>query len=290
MMAGLLVVLSMTFIQGWPGVAMVNDGLGRVLAPVANVADAFGKQARVLWSAPGNSAVALERLEALERENAELKIDNAKLGEVTRENDRLRELLAFKRARIDLDLRGASVQASTFAREPGSLVHGAWIDAGHAQGVALGDPVASNRGLVGRVTRVLDRSAHVQLILDAESSVGARIERTLATGLLSGSPSGRLLLRYIPQNVSGEDERVQVGDLVYSSGLSGAAHFPPMIPIGQVVEVLQSDERPTQEAVVRPFVTFDELDLVLVITDWRPDPGIGEEPSLEGAVGGSSDG
>ena len=275
MLAGLLVGASFGFVRGWPGVAAVGDLVARGLEPLSAMGQAVGERTSGALAAPADAAALRDKVETLERENAELKIANAKLGDVTRENERLRDLLAFKQGRLDLDLMGASVQATTFAREPGSLLHGVWIDVGREQGVAVDDPVASNRGLVGRVTRVLERSAQVRLIVDAESSVGARIERSQATGMLVGSPSGRLLLRYIPQNETGQEPRARVGDLVYTSGLSGAAHFPPMVPVGQIVEVLQSDERPTQDAIVRPFVSFADLDLVLVITDWRPDLGLG---------------
>jgi rod shape-determining protein MreC len=288
MLAGLLVGASLGFMRGWPGVAFVGDGVAQVLAPLSAGARAVKERGRGLLAAPGDAAQLRDRIDSLERENAELKIANAKLGDVTRENERLRDLLEFKRGRVDLDLMGASVEATTFAREPGSLLHGIWVDVGREQGVAVDDPVASNRGLVGRVTRVLERSSQVRLISDAESSVGVRIERSQATGMLVGTPAGRLLMRYIPQNVTDQEPQAQVGDLVYTSGLSGAAHFPPMVPVGQIVEVLQSDERPTQDAVVRPFVSFADLQLVLVITDWRPEAGFGAAEPSGVPVGGDA--
>jgi hypothetical protein len=61
-----------------------------------------------------------------------------------------------------------------------------------------------------------------------------------------------------------------------------------MVPVGQIVEVLQSDERPTQDAVVRPFVSFSDLQLVLVITDWRPEAGFGAAEPPGAPVGGDA--
>lgn len=260
------------------GTAYVRQVEG--LAPVAAaLAAAFEPIDGVLRAATGLVAGAADRLRAvseltgeverLEQRVAELEVNNAKLGDLARENEALRALAGFRRQRVDLDLLGASIQGQAIAREPGGLLHALWLDVGAEDGVAEGDPVTTNRGLVGRVVRAHGRASLVRLIGDPHSRVGVRIERTQSTGILLGSPTGELTVRYLPRDPSGAPS-VEVGDLVFTSGLADAAHFPRMLPVGQVVEVRESDERTSLEAVVRPHVDFSAVAQMLVVTGWDP--------------------
>jgi len=230
-----------------------------------------------------------DQVARLEQQVAELEVNNAKLGELARENEALRALAGFRRQRVDLDLLGASIQALTIAREPGGLLHALWLDVGTEDGVADGDPVTTNRGLVGRVVRAHRTASQVRLISDPLARVGVRVERTQSTGILVGSPSGELTVRYLPRDPSGAPS-VAVGDLIFTSGLADAAHFPRMLPVGQIIEVRQSDERTSLEAVVWPHVDFSALGHVLVVTGWEPvalpDAAVPEGAPPEGGTGG----
>jgi rod shape-determining protein MreC len=73
---------------------------------------------------------------------------------------------------------------------------------------------------------------------------------------------------------------VTTGDLVITSGLGGK--FPKNLVIGQVVEVRQRDYEMFQQAVLRPTVSFDRLEFVLVITNFKPLPGQPEEMETVG--------
>lgn len=257
------------FAQGIEGFAPVAGALARVLEPVDGTlrgATSIVADAAARFRAVGELT---SKVEQLEQQVAELEVNNAKLGDLARENEALRALAGFRHQRIDLDLLGASIQGLTIAREPGGLLHALWLDVGTEDGVADGDPVTTNRGLVGRVVRAHGRSSQVRLIGDPLSRVGVRIERTQSTGILLGSPSGELTVRYLPRDPSGAPS-VEVGDLVFTSGLADAAHFPRMLPIGQVIEVRQSDERTSLEAVVWPHVDFSAVAQVLVVTGWDP--------------------
>jgi rod shape-determining protein MreC len=86
--------------------------------------------------------------------------------------------------------------------------------------------------------------------------------------MVFGSTTGELRMRFVPQNSAADQPLIAEGDLVYTAGLS--RRFPPLLLIGQVVEVEQSDERTHQEAVIRPSVDFGSLELVLVVNDWLP--------------------
>lgn len=204
----------------------------------------------------------------LEQKNAELMAENTKVSDLIRENRALRDELRFARERVDLDLMGASVSGTKIGEEPGNLRRSIALDVGARDGVRAWVPVANHVGLIGQVMSVGAYSCDVMLINDPGSQVQARISRSRHTGIVSGSTSGELVMRYIPQPIGDGEVPVEVGDLVYTSGLS--ERFPPMLLIGQVVEVRQSDEQTHQEAVIRPAVNFDTVELALVVRGWLP--------------------
>lgn len=258
--------------KGWRGPAVINAAVARVLAPITHVLRGAREQIGVVSTSTERIEALIARNVELEQQNAKAQVEATKYGQLKRENEELRKLFGFKRARIDLDLLGASVRAGVVGGEPGALVHAVWIDQGADDGIVVGQPVASDRGLIGRVVRVYAGASQVQLISDGGSAVGARVERSRATGMLFGSASGAMTLRFVPQNGPGMPPNVVEGDVIHTSGIEGADSFPGMMPIGQVISVRQSDERPNQEAVIRPFVDLGTIELVLVVTGWRSEP------------------
>jgi rod shape-determining protein MreC len=58
--------------------------------------------------------------------------------------------------------------------------------------------------------------------------------------------------------------------LVLTSGLGGG--FPADIPIGKVISVQKRDFAVFQQAVIQPSVDYANLEIVLVITNFRPIP------------------
>ena len=58
------------------------------------------------------------------------------------------------------------------------------------------------------------------------------------------------------------------GDVVITSGLGGG--YPPDLIVGQVLNVRKRDYELFQQATVQPAVDFARLEIVLVITNFRP--------------------
>jgi rod shape-determining protein MreC len=59
-----------------------------------------------------------------------------------------------------------------------------------------------------------------------------------------------------------------VGEVVLTSGLGGK--FPQDIVIGRVIEVERREAELFQRAIVQPAVDMDSLEIVFIITDFRP--------------------
>jgi rod shape-determining protein MreC len=65
-----------------------------------------------------------------------------------------------------------------------------------------------------------------------------------------------------------QDASIEAGDLILTSGLSGG--YPSDLPIGQVVTIRSLEFELFQQATVQPAVDFARLQIVLVITNFRP--------------------
>ena len=153
--------------------------------------------------------------------------------------------------------------AAIIGRDPSPFVKYAIINRGSDSGLRSGMPVVTSQGLAGRIAAVTAGAARVELITDPASSVNVRLEPSGAQAVLLGSLTGELSLDLIPQTAS-----VNVGDLVLTSGLGG--NFPGNILIGQITSLRRRETDLFQQASVQPVVDFSKLEIVLLITNFRP--------------------
>ena len=205
-----------------------------------------------------------------------LKVENVRLREYEAEAQQLRVLLNFVSDYPLSTYLGAEVvdreggegfpAGETVGGEPNPYLRYVTINVGAQQGAGVGMSVVSGgAGLVGRISEVGPRTAKVRLLTDTESAVAALLQTTRGTGLVIGEPDGSLQMRYIPQ-----EEAVNVGDIVLTSGLGGL--MPKGLVIGQVTEVQQKMYETFQTATVRPAVDFARLELALVVTGFQEVP------------------
>ena len=200
-----------------------------------------------------------ERIGELEEQLARRQIELIQLREAASDYDRLVNLLSYTTTLDNQEFLTADVIAVDQTGIARSIV----INRGSRDGVAVGMPVTTDLGLVGRIIAVSANAANVQLITDENSSVSSRLQTTRADGSILGQASGVLRLTFV--NL---DEDILQGDLVITSGLGG--NFPPDIVAGQVTSVRQFEFELFQEAQVRSLIDFDTLELVLVITSFQP--------------------
>lgn len=242
----------------------LRDGVGAAISPLQSGAFSVSQPIAGFfsdWSEVGSKNDQIQRLQA--------------------DNDRLQRLVAadadaYRRAsELDsmLQLAGlakfkiipAAVMSIGAAAGYGSTL---LIDAGSEDGVKKDMNVISGSGLVGRVTRAFAHTAEVVLLVDATSSVGARIEKSGEVGFISGTGSANYLsLEFIDPTA-----RALVGDRVVSYGVNGGV-FLPGVPIGVVTQVKAQVGTNSAVATVTPFVNMTALDLVgVIVTAPRTDP------------------
>lgn len=200
-----------------------------------------------------------ERNAELEETIAGLTIEVVGLREIGADYQRLADILGYTNTREDLEFVTADVINIDLNGFPRTIV----INRGTRSGVDVGMAVITDQGLVGRVINVFADIARVQLIVDENSFISARLQTTRAEGSVVGQPAGTLLMSFIPL-----DATIQEDDVVITSGLGG--NLPPDILIGVVTSARRIESELYQEAVVRSLINFDSLEIVLVITSFRP--------------------
>jgi rod shape-determining protein MreC len=205
-------------------------------------------------------------MDRLKAENEKLKADNEKLVSELRTTDYARN----RATELDRLLKVAPKYTVTPARVIGlgsaqSFNHTVTIDAGMADGVRPDMTVLNGDGLVGRVVRTTEATATVLLIGDRNSTVGGRLNATMALGFVSGrgeiGSSAALDYKLVDLKA-----RPRVGDRIVTWGSSGNAPYVPGVPIGTVTSVTAVQGALGSTALVKPFVDPSRLDLVGIVT------------------------
>ncbi|MFN2150119.1 MAG: rod shape-determining protein MreC [Anaerolineales bacterium] len=212
-----------------------------------------------LLSTPRDVTELMQRNAALESEVSSLEAQIIELQQQLTEYQILSSLLDFARAYPEYEYVGASV----IGRDPSPFLQYVIINRGSDDGLRRGMPVVTQQGLVGRISRVTAAAANVQLITDPATSINVRLQPSRDRAVLLGSITGDLTLDFIPQEAN-----VNPGDLVLTSGFGG--NYPPNILIGQVTGVRSQDFDLFQSGSVQPVVDFEQLEIVLVVTNFQP--------------------
>lgn len=223
------------------------------------------------WTAERTDVLAnaLSGPEDLQAAKVELEQLRSQVELLQRENEELREIQGEFQILSDLFDRARETPqfVRTIARVIGydssPLFRSMILDKGSKDGVFVGMPVESTRGLVGQIYRTSDNAAMVLLLTDNISSIPARLGDSRATGIARGGGlGGSVTLDWVDL-----EEQIQVGEVVYTSGLGG--RFPEDLVIGRVVDIERRESDLFQRATIQPAVDFDALEMVFVITDFR---------------------
>ncbi|MBM3126341.1 MAG: rod shape-determining protein MreC [Chloroflexi bacterium] len=210
-------------------------------------------------TAPRDIVTLRARNAELESQVSQLQAQVIELQQRVNETEILAALVDFSRANPESTYKAAAV----IGRDPSPFLHYVIINRGSNDDIRRGMPVVTNQGLVGRIDAVIADAARVQLITDPASAVNVYLQNAVTDAVLEGSITGDVSLDMISQ-----DSVVEPGDLILTSGLGGG--YPPDLILGQVVTLRTLEFELFQQATVQPAVDFSRLEIVLVITNFRP--------------------
>ena len=207
------------------------------------------------------------KFDALVEENIALKEEVASLQAQIYDNKEMEEMYAWmsdfldmKRQYTDYEMTAATVTG----RESGNYSSVLTLDTGSGAGIAVGMPVVTANGLVGQITEVGYNWSRVTTLVEAQSAVGAYVERTGESGVAEGdirlTGDGLVKLRYLA-----DDTTVQAGDRILSSGYGV---YPRGLVVGYVQSVETDPYTRTKTAYVQCAVPVSDISNVMIITDF----------------------
>ena len=221
----------------------INDAIVPVINVLAKPMDSVASLAT--W---------IGNVQKLEKENDVLKAENLKLrqwysqaAELQSENAKLRDLLKFVPAGKSayISARTATDSTSPYSR---SIV----VTSGRDNGVAQDAAVINDRGMIGRVVEVGQKTARVLLLTDINSRIPVMAEGSREHSIAAGGAGDNLTLMYVPEN-----SKLKVGERMVTSG--DGAVLPPGLPIGLVTKI----EKNT--VTVTPFADWYRIEYVSVL-------------------------
>ncbi len=224
----------------------------------------------------GDFRQSLRQYDALEEENRNLRAENVRLQAEIRqmdylrtENDRFREMLAFRDQQSYRLLACRVVE-----RDPSNWWNSVLVDRGWKDdpNLAPDQPVLTPRGVVGKTGTVGRSTTRVMLISDENCKVSVLAEGSGARGILMGDTplnGGQPICR---MTFVTRDSKFEVGQRVLTTGLGGT--FPPNLLVGTVSDAPprtnQKNSGLYREGTVIPATDLNDLRELFVLTGAAP--------------------
>ena len=226
-----------------------------VVIPMQDGINSFG-----VWV--GDHAGSFKSMKELKKENAKL---NEKVRELTQENN-LQKLLKIDKAYSQYKKVGASV----ISKGSGNWYNTFVINKGSKDGIKVNMNVIADGGLVGIVTETGRTYAKVCSIINDSSSVSAKSSQAGDTCVVQGNSEsvqkdGTIDVTYISKDADMKEGEELITSHISSKYLEG-------IKIGTVSKISTDSSNLTKSAKVTPFVDFQHIEDVLVITQLKEVP------------------
>ncbi len=238
-------------------ITLIEKGLRDMVAPLKRGAVVvYEKFGLIPQFFTGVSALSAEN-EQLKTEIATLQSQINLLEEAGLENTYLREMLGMAE-----EIQEWSPAATTIiGRSSASWYNTITIKGGENKNFAKNMPLITTEGLVGRIISVSEYTSEVILITDKECAVGAMVQISQTPGVVEGAGKGEsVYMIHIPYGA-----RLMKDQVVITSGLGGI--FPRGLRIGYITEINPDKGDLMLKANIKPFVDFERLGSLFVLTN-----------------------
>jgi len=176
-----------------------------------------------------------------------------RLDQLEQENRHLRALLE---ARERQPVKSVVAEIMYTAKDPFSRK--VILDKGDQAGIAAGQAVVDESGVIGQITRVFPMQSELTLLTDKDQAIPVMIVRSGLRAVLFGSGNGLMELRYLAANAD-----VQPGDKVVTSGLDGV--FLAGLPVATVAKVERDQAQTFARIPCLPAAGVEQFSHVLVL-------------------------
>lgn len=257
-----LLAVVLAVVSGLTGKNIPELVVQGVLTPVRTGVSKLTEKAQQLYGYIFNYETILAENESLKKEISALQEEARKADAVSRENDRLREVLDLKDANEDYQL----VDGYIISRSSGDWSNTFTINRGTNVGITEGMCAITESGeLVGVVSQVGGNYAVVKSVLDSSLEISATIASSGYNGMVQGGYSsgldGLLRMDYLPSAavIRNHDQVVTSGSTVY----------PRNLILGYVVDAGFNETGVAKFALLEPAVNLGSLEQVFIITQYN---------------------
>lgn len=258
-----VVLIAVMIYSAYTGGIGITDLFGSVATPMQKVSTVVTNNAHAgLTNTTRSYQELAAENEQLKQQINELNQQLIDFYQYKQENEQLRNYLGLKKDNPDYQL----VSAAVVGRDPNHLFYTFTADKGSMAGVKVNDPVITDEGVVGWVSKVSNMYCEVTTILSPDTNIAAvdKINRE------SGVVSSQLQLAdqgLIKMGLLEAGTTVQTGDIIVTSGIGGK--FPKDLPIGKAVEVKGEENDVSLYATIEPFVDMKTLRDIVIITGFN---------------------
>jgi rod shape-determining protein MreC len=210
----------------------------------------------------------IESITLLRRENSALRNEQTLNAQALQqgqflaaENAHLRQLLA---ASERLPVKSVLSEMLYDTRDP--FTRKIVLNRGSQHGVALGQPVIDDTGVVGQVTRLYPFTTEVTLLTDRDQAISVQVVRSGVRSVAYGrGQSGVLELRFIAANAD-----IKKGDTLVTSGLDGV--YPAGLAVASVLSVEHKSADAFARIVCQPAAGIDRHQQFLILLNEQKNP------------------
>ena len=258
----LLLAVILAVISGLTGLSLPDMAVKGILTPLRTGVSKLTDKAQELYGYIFKYEQLAAENEALKQQLADIE-NNARIADsVTRENERLRELLNLKNANEDYELVDGYIiswssndWSSTFT-----------INRGTNAGIQVGMCAVTGGGeLVGLVQEVGSNYAVIKSVMDSSLEISATISSSGYNGMVKGGYSegltDKLRMNYLPSSAT-----IHINDQVVTTG---STVYPRGLIVGKVVDAGFADTGVAKYAILEPAADIDALEQVFIITEFN---------------------
>lgn len=204
----------------------LRGGATTVVSPVGEVTAAVRTERQGLWDTLTGFWRAGSQNARLREEIEESRVRLAEAEAIAAENKRLKALLGLYSSESK-----PIATTRLVASSPSSVRRFAYIGVGTNDGVEIGMPVHSERGVIGRVLETSLGSSRVLLLTDTESVLPVRRAADQTVAFAEGRGDGLLRIRLINLGLN----PLEVGDVFVTSGAGG--YYRPGVAVAVLSEL-----------------------------------------------------
>ena len=258
----LLLAAGLTITGALTGKSLPDMVVQGVLTPIRTGVSKLTDKAEQLYNYIYNYETLAAENAALKARIAELEENERYAADITRENERLRDILELKNNREDFVL----VDGYIISRSSQEWSRTVTIDTGTNAGITAGMcAITANGEVVGLVSEVGTNFAVIRSVLDPSLEISATIAASGYNGMVQGETSTggreRLRMDYLPSAAV-----IRNNDQVVTSG---STLYPRNLILGYVVDADFDDTGIAKFAILKPAVDLGSLEQVFIVTAYN---------------------